>query len=865
MPIDLTPVPVGGDVRANTYTASDQLFPSIAVLADGDGAGPMTAGSYVVTWSSLNQDGSSWGVYGQRYSANGTVLGSEFHINTVTTHEQIYQNVAALNDGGFAVVWCSLFQDGSGFGIYGQRYDSTGAAVGSEFQVNTFTTFDQIYPSITALDDDGFVVVWTSSSNQDGSGGGIFGQKYDITGQEVGSEFQINSFTTGEQRFASVTALADGAFVVTWMSNAQDADGTTGVFGQQFTTSGTPVGGEFHVNTYLSSVQGYPQVSSLSDGGFVVAWMSYGQESNESYGIRGQRFSPAGVPVGDEFHVNTYTAGEQSFPSVTDLPDGGFVVGWISLGQDGGGWGAYAQRFDASGAPIGTEFRINQTTGGDQIMEAWAGRTTLAVTPDGHLIATWYGNQAGDYNVYATTFTLPSANTPPTLDATPVTVAENTAAITTLTAIDPDAGQTLTYAITGGADAAQFSINASTGALSFKAPRDFETPVDAGQNNVYEVTVQVSDGNGGTDTETLSVTVTDANDAPTITGPFGHLDIVTANFGSSAINIFLGNGFGSFSGSAIATPGSIHNAAPALSDFNEDGITDIASANYHSGDVSLLLSNGSGGFTSAIRSIGASTPAHLAVADLNADGHQDIVTANDTSHNVSILLGDGLGGFTASTTGLGGGLRPVSVAIGDVNSDGRLDIVTANQSGNNVSLLLGDGAGGFTASTLTTVGPSFSVALGDIDNDGDLDIVAANHTGNVVSVLRGNGTGAFTASTVGVGGGIAPQSIALGDINEDGNLDIVTANASSNNVSVLSGNGAGGFTAQTHAIGGGFNPWLATIGDVNADGNLDIVTANRATHDVSVLIGNGSGAFTASRIPAATTDPISVVLGPVVS
>ena len=82
-----------------------------------------------------------------------------------------------------------------------------------------------------------------------------------------------------------------------------------------------------------------------------------------------------------------------------------------------------------------------------------------------------------------------------------VNVAENTTAVTTVTATDADLpAQTLTYSIIGGADAAQFTINAATGVLSFLAAPDYETPTDAGANNVYDVTVQVSDGGGGTDT-----------------------------------------------------------------------------------------------------------------------------------------------------------------------------------------------------------------------------------------------------------------------------------------------------------------------------------------------------------------------------
>ena len=79
-----------------------------------------------------------------------------------------------------------------------------------------------------------------------------------------------------------------------------------------------------------------------------------------------------------------------------------------------------------------------------------------------------------------------------------------------MAATDADVpADTLTYSIVGGADAALFSIDGSTGVLTFITAPDFENPVDVGTDNVYEVQVQVSDGNGGTDTQLVSVTVTD--------------------------------------------------------------------------------------------------------------------------------------------------------------------------------------------------------------------------------------------------------------------------------------------------------------------------------------------------------------------
>ena len=66
--------------------------------------------------------------------------GSEFRANTYTSSDQIYSSVTALNDGGFVVTWSSEGQDGSGYGIYGQRYAADGSPVGDEFRANTYTT-----------------------------------------------------------------------------------------------------------------------------------------------------------------------------------------------------------------------------------------------------------------------------------------------------------------------------------------------------------------------------------------------------------------------------------------------------------------------------------------------------------------------------------------------------------------------------------------------------------------------------------------------------------------------------------------------------------------------------------------------------
>jgi hypothetical protein len=300
------------------------------------------AGNFVVVWQSLDQDGNGYGIFGQRYDVAGTPLGGEFRVNTYTTDQQRIPAVAADAQGNFVVVWSSMGQDGSDYGIFGQRYDAAGAPRGGEFQVNTYTTSYQERPAV-AVDPVGhFVVVWRSNT-QDGDSDGVFGQRYDAAGAPSGGEFRVNSYTLNDQRVPAVAADAAGNFVVLWQSDTQDGD-AFGIFGQRYDAAGAPRGGEFQVNTYTSSDQDRPAAAMDPAGNFVVVWRSHTQDG-DSYGLFGRRYDVAGAPVGDEFRINTYTTGDQADPAVAMDSVGNFVVVWQSADQDGSDRGVFGQRY----------------------------------------------------------------------------------------------------------------------------------------------------------------------------------------------------------------------------------------------------------------------------------------------------------------------------------------------------------------------------------------------------------------------------------------------------------------------------------------------------------------------------------------
>ena len=343
-----------------------------------------SSGGFVVVWGS-GPIQMSVGVNGQRYGSDGAPQGPEFLMGS-----GFQPDVATDASGNFVTVWSSFPID-SFADVVGQRYASSGAPLGPVFRINTYTTQHQYAPAVFSAGPGGFVVVW-HSNGQDGSFNGIFGQRYAPGGAPLGPEFRVNTYTSSVQEFPAIAGDTAGNFVVTWSSATQD-DVDWGVFAQRYSASGAPLGPEFRVNTITTFRQRWPSVASDGAGNFVVAWesrLSFGSDNN----VYAQRFASSGSPLGAEFRVNGATTSEQHAATVAADLAGNFVVAWTSFG--GGGTSSeevFAQRFMASGVPSGAEFRVNTVTGGDQQ------RAAAAAAPGGEFVVVWDSPVPGGIDV----------------------------------------------------------------------------------------------------------------------------------------------------------------------------------------------------------------------------------------------------------------------------------------------------------------------------------------------------------------------------------------------------------------------------------------------------------------------------------
>jgi hypothetical protein len=370
---------VGPELQVNTSENGDQTYPQVATDSTG---------GFLVVWG----DGSSIDIEGQRYDSSGVPVGTEFRVNaeaygfqngpavgytptggflvvwndsrdgdddvygnvvvgtaplfpfdtrmnSYTTSNQGGSAVAILSDGGAVVIWNSDGQDGNNFGIFGRRRSSLGAALGTEFQVNTYTPGYQDGRAVAARPDGGFVVAWAGDAGEDGSSAGVFARTYDSAGMPSSSELQVNTYTFGNQAKPSVASDASGGFVVVFSGNGAGA--TVGVFGRHFDSSGTALGPQFTIDA--SGSTGYSAIAADPTGTFMVAWQARPSVVDYYDDVFARRLDASGTPLGAKFVVSARAGYYEDYPSIAAQGSGAFVVTW--QGYDDDGTGIFAQRF----------------------------------------------------------------------------------------------------------------------------------------------------------------------------------------------------------------------------------------------------------------------------------------------------------------------------------------------------------------------------------------------------------------------------------------------------------------------------------------------------------------------------------------
>ena len=377
--------PNGPQFQVNTYSTNEQERPDLTVDPQGN---------FVVVWMSFGSpesDSSSYSVQGQRFDTAGRPIASQFQVNSYTPRGQYSPSVDSDDQGDFVTSWGGYYSVGmdSRYSVQARRFDQSGSPLGEDFQVNSYTTNDQLLPDVLMNPKGDFVVAWSSygSFGTDTSDSSIQARLYDSAGNPSGPEFQVNTYTPFSQYDVALAGDPRGGFLAAWTSVGSAGTDTSlkSVQARLYDVSGNPVGDQFQVNTYTTSGQYAPAVGRDAQGGFVVAWESYGSAGSDAsqFSIQARRFDAAGTPLGPEFQVNSLTSGNQTYPAVAVAPKGDFVVAWEGYDDGGVEWAIQAQRFRADGAPLGGEFRVDSYDYGQEK------RPQVASDLHGNFVVTW--------------------------------------------------------------------------------------------------------------------------------------------------------------------------------------------------------------------------------------------------------------------------------------------------------------------------------------------------------------------------------------------------------------------------------------------------------------------------------------------
>ena len=320
--------------------------------------------------------------------------GVEYAIAGSLPQDQGQPQLGLSTSGGY-LVWQDTITDGDGLGISALRLDNGFSGVLSSFRVNSIGAGDQENPQVSLLNRGGAVFVW-----QGGRQGfqGIYARFLSAGSLWLAGDVQVNTFTNNSKVNPVVTTLANNNVVVAWASFNQAASTSLqDVYAQLLSPTGQKIGGEFQVNQFISYNQRSPAIAALSDGRFVVVWVSEQQRTLDSPGdmqgvygnlygtasvdVYARIFTASGAPAGNEFLVST-NFNICSSPQVAAAAGGTFMVAWAERDRLGStnGWDIWGRTFSSAG--VGGPARcINTTRFGDQYVPhiSWDGTDYMVV------------------------------------------------------------------------------------------------------------------------------------------------------------------------------------------------------------------------------------------------------------------------------------------------------------------------------------------------------------------------------------------------------------------------------------------------------------------------------------------------------
>ena len=348
------------EIQANTFTYSSQSSPAIANYPDG---------SFVVAWHSRRQQDGKYGIYLQRFSAQGRPVGAEQEVNLFTASTQRNPTVAIDSAGGTWVAWESFGQDNSLNAIIARRFFGNDFVGSDEILVNQITKGNQSNVVATASGDEDVTFVWVTA-DESGNKKQLVTRSFNSQGRPNCDEYVV-AHSTRHQNLPSVSSAGERAIVV-W-SELDQYGRPDGIFGS-FVHS-QPSKKVIRIDNGSESGNIEPSVSMCHDGSFAVAWL---RAAAAEYEVVSRKFDRQGNPAGKEMRASVPRAKNVSGATVEFVNNDRYLVAWNeqtdSLGKD---HNIFAQIFGADGQRYGSVFPVNKNQQGDHRLTPASGQRKI--------------------------------------------------------------------------------------------------------------------------------------------------------------------------------------------------------------------------------------------------------------------------------------------------------------------------------------------------------------------------------------------------------------------------------------------------------------------------------------------------------
>ncbi|WP_088891945.1 VCBS domain-containing protein [Leptolyngbya ohadii] len=509
----------------NKTTGFSQVSSVVAMDQDDDLTDP-TDGGFVITWTDQNNDGDGFGVYAQLYDKNGAVVPrnvggvpttDDIPVTSTgtsaaqTAGNQMNSSVAMADDGSFVVIWESdqgeVGAGSSDFGIFAQRFDAQGQALGDRIQINSFAAGPQRRPSIAMASDGSFVVAWSSQGQISAGGWDVFYRRFDRNGVALTPERQANFDATGSQQDVTVSMSPNGNFIISWTSTAGILP--DGVYARRFNASGNSLAGTNGDEFRLDGVGGlgvgkYASIAT-TNGNFAAVWT--GDDNPDpsivNEGVIGRTYSVE-VPTGNTPPTNIILTPGGTEASVAEN-DTGAVLGELSADDAEGNNITFTVSGDPRFEVIGNQLKLR--AGESLNFENPADKTiTLTIT------ATDDGTPANAATQTITVSATDVNEAPFNITLDNLLLNENTPAGTLVGRLGAEDPENNPIAFTIANNPFYEIVNGTEIVVKAGANLNFENPV----SQFFEITVTAADNATPplTASQTFTIALQDVNEVP---------------------------------------------------------------------------------------------------------------------------------------------------------------------------------------------------------------------------------------------------------------------------------------------------------------------------------------------------------------